>query len=923
MPKSMQNMSKAELKSEITPLRTDKRKLLYKKISNTIQKQEHQNIMLNLFDRFHNATMIFKDNSKIIYINPKFTKLFGYTLKEIPDAKTWFIKAYPQNKYRQEIFKSWKKDLKNSKSKIIEPKIYRVTCKDESVKEIKFSVIFENNNTQIVFLEDITKMIDYEQQVKQKEKKIREIFDNTNDAILLWEYSGNKPGVCLEINDRALYMLGYSRREMQKLSPFSLLNKSNHQDFRSYLKTLNRKKKGIFEGSQIAKSGKEIFVEISSRIFKLDNRSVLLEIIRDVSERKRTENELIDSERKFRNIVENSPIGFMMADNKFKIKYGNKVFAKIVGYKENELEGLDFRIFLDAEFKNIVTERYLNRQKGLEEPLYYEIKILRKNGSTGWIGISSVVTNNQNNIPYTYTQIIDITERKAAHNAIQKSEERFRLMMEQSPLAMQIYDTDGTLIRVNNAWYNLWDIQPDEIILLDYNILKNREPQERIFAEAFHNGLNGQSTEVKDFLYNPQKNKWPGRERYIHTKIYPLRNDDGEVNYVVMLHEDITERKKTELALLQSEERYRGIYENATIGIFSANMECDMLMANPAMLRMLGYSTFEEMKMSILKEGCLLQNEEENYLRKNLSVYGEIYNWETKIRRKDGHQLSVVMNAKVVWNKFGQIEYFEGVVEDITERKQAEISIIQAKEEAEKSSKLKSEFLAQVSHEIRTPVNTILSFSGLISEELNDIIPEDLKPSFTIMKNAGRRMIRTIDLILNMSEIQTGTYQPLTKRIDLLNNVLYDLYLEYLSAAKEKELGLFLNNNLDGAEIYGDEYTIGQIFNNLINNAIKYTHRGKVEIILGKNDEDEIYVDIKDTGIGIADDYMPDLFEPFMQEDRGYTRRFEGNGLGLALVKKYCTLNNARIEVKSKKGKGTQFRVTFNKVLDKKNKLIK
>ncbi|MCX6152318.1 MAG: sensor histidine kinase [Ignavibacteriales bacterium] len=250
---------------------------------------------------------------------------------------------------------------------------------------------------------------------------------------------------------------------------------------------------------------------------------------------------------------------------------------------------------------------------------------------------------------------------------------------------------------------------------------------------------------------------------------------------------------------------------------------------------------------------------------------------------------------------------------NIKTRSKAEKELIKAKEEAEKSDRLKTEFLAQVSHEIRTPVNTILSFSALIKDDLIDKVNDDLVSSFQIIESGGRRLVRTIDLILNMSQLQTGNFELNPKKIDLQKEILNIVYVEFAATAKERNLEFIFKNENVTELVLCDLYTVTQIFTNLIDNAIKYTPKGKIELILDKNDQNEIYVEVKDTGIGISKDFQKNLFSPFAQEESGYSRRFEGNGLGLALVKKYAVLNNAEIIVDSTKGQGSSFKVVFKK----------
>ena len=247
---------------------------------------------------------------------------------------------------------------------------------------------------------------------------------------------------------------------------------------------------------------------------------------------------------------------------------------------------------------------------------------------------------------------------------------------------------------------------------------------------------------------------------------------------------------------------------------------------------------------------------------------------------------------------------------DIVRREKLEQELIKAKEKAEKSEQLKSEFLAQVSHEIRTPINSILNFASLIMLEAEEYLSAETKDGVNIINSAVNRLLRTIDLLINMSELETDNYQSKPQLYDLENEVLLQLIAELEPFAKAKNLELKYSALSGELSFVFDRYTVQQIFTNLIDNAIKYTEEGEINVVVSK-EENQISCDIVDTGIGIKEEYIPDLFNKFTQEEQGYTRRYEGNGLGLALVKEYAQLNNATVSVKSKKGVGSTFTVVF------------
>ncbi len=237
-----------------------------------------------------------------------------------------------------------------------------------------------------------------------------------------------------------------------------------------------------------------------------------------------------------------------------------------------------------------------------------------------------------------------------------------------------------------------------------------------------------------------------------------------------------------------------------------------------------------------------------------------------------------------------------------------------AKDEAEKSDKLKSEFLSQISHEIRTPINAILNSTSLIKEEFDkNLNKSEYSDFFEITESASRRIIRTVELVLNMSQVTTGTYVANKKELNLLEDVLDNLFYQFIPMAVAKNLRFNVNLNTEDTHLSADEYSLIQIFNNLFDNAVKYTSEGEINITVDRTGDDELFVSVKDTGIGISREFLPHLFNSFSQEYQGYTRKFEGNGLGLALAKKYCEINNADIIVDSTKGIGSEFTVVFKR----------
>lgn len=359
--------------------------------------------------------------------------------------------------------------------------------------------------------------------------------------------------------------------------------------------------------------------------------------------------------------------------------------------------------------------------------------------------------------------------------------------------------------------------------------------------------------------------------------------------------------------LMTSYNELDSFINNTSDAIVIINRKFEIIRVNKGFVNLFGWTETEVMGETIKNLPKGLKEKLENVFA---GYKDKIIPFGREEKTKEGKALSISVTATPIKDYEGNVIAIATISRDVSDLVLAEQKMKEAKEKAEKADKMKSEFLAQMSHEIRTPINTILSFTSLLQEELSRNIDSELEDVFKIIGNAGKRIIRTIDLLLNMSELQTGSYHHYPQDILLGEEVLEPLFFEFKPLAEKKNLEL--NYHFSGDfKIHIDEYTVSQIFNNLIDNAIKYTEEGNIAIKLYTK-EDKTAVEISDTGIGIKEEYLPDLFLPFSQEEQGYTRRFEGNGLGLALVKKYCELNNAEIYVNSKKQTGTKFTVIFN-----------
>lgn len=397
-----------------------------------------------------------------------------------------------------------------------------------------------------------------------------------------------------------------------------------------------------------------------------------------------------------------------------------------------------------------------------------------------------------------------------------------------------------------------------------------------------------------------------GEVESLNRKLHDVFKDKiAELNF------EINQRKKAEILLQKSEEQFRLVFQNAPIGIVIISTEGKIISVNRSFCNTVGFERDEIIGIPI--KYLFEKNDLEGFENDSLVYDGKPIadiSTERTLLKKEGKEINVIVKLVSVLDEKNKVKHYVMQLLDITEIKRVQQELVAALKKAEESDRLKSAFLAQMSHEIRTPLNVILTSIPLLADEISSK-DEELKIILDSVKSAGRRLQRTIDMILNMSSVQSGNYKPVFEKFDLLTD-LKKLMNEFKSLSDDKGLELKFKQSADESFIVADRYTVNQIFQNLINNAIKYTLKGYVEVFVRNESDNKVRVEIRDSGIGMSDEYLKKIFTPFSQEDVGYKREFEGNGLGLALVKKYVELNKAEIEVESEKSIGSVFSVTFD-----------
>jgi len=392
-----------------------------------------------------------------------------------------------------------------------------------------------------------------------------------------------------------------------------------------------------------------------------------------------------------------------------------------------------------------------------------------------------------------------------------------------------------------------------------------------------------------------------------------LRRDDGTVRKVIGTIQDISDRKQAEIEYQRSENKYKLVLETIKMPAISIDKKGNIIFCNRQMAQTLGYTQDEMMGLNWLDKFVPEKEREELYQAFiNNSFKAQFI---SSVVCRNGEERIISWQNTVSYDDYGKIKEITGIGEDITDRQKATQALISAKEQAEKSSHFKSEFLSIMSHEIRTPMNAVIGTTNLLLSE--NPLPEQLE-YLNILKFSGENLLAIINDILDYNKIEAGKLelnaQPFNVQ-SLAQKIKQSFYAK--ATEKDLEIDLFVDPGVP-ANIIGDQVRLGQVLNNLLSNAIKFTHKGKVSLLLNKEVVTDKNATIKfcvaDTGIGIAPENLAMIFDPFTQESQSHENDYGGTGLGLAITKRLIELHKSKISVTSEPAKGTEFSfsITFD-----------
>ncbi|WP_266202495.1 PAS domain S-box protein [Pontibacter kalidii] len=392
------------------------------------------------------------------------------------------------------------------------------------------------------------------------------------------------------------------------------------------------------------------------------------------------------------------------------------------------------------------------------------------------------------------------------------------------------------------------------------------------------------------------------REVYLH----PIYMEDGSFEEISGIALDITDKKKSELALAESEEKFRNIFESFQDVYYRTDLSGNLLLVSPSVTQLLGYN--EQEALGKKTTDFYANSEDRTRLINKVLEQQNVRDIEVEMICKDGSHKTVVLDARLVYDDAGEPMGLEGVIRDVSELKRTQIALLRAKEEAENLLKVKTQFLANMSHELRTPMNGIIGMIDLMSQINTD--PEQREYIDTLRKSSDA-LLAILNDILDLSKIQAGKLVLHESGVDL-HETLGKIHSLFVNRAQQKDLQFTYTIDPEvPRHIVTDETRLLQVLSNLTSNAIKFTNAGDVSIHVGASKLDKEYyrlqVRVKDSGIGITPEDQKLLFTDFTQLDNSSTKTFGGTGLGLAISKQLTHLLGGDIGVESVIGDGSVF----------------
>ncbi|MDD2792840.1 MAG: PAS domain S-box protein [Sediminibacterium sp.] len=706
----------------------------------------------------------------------------------------------------------------------------------------------------------------------------------------LEEVKGRKPGSFLQGPESSKETIGYLRTQIRNQQPF------------------------VCELINYHKSGKPYWIRINGQALfdQHGEHTGFFAMEEDISEEKIKENKLKAYDERFRKALEK--IGDNVWQHNFQtglteFSHHNIEFNGFLNPRRGE-DGL-WLLNVHPDDKIILRENDRKYDDGLIDHHSIEYRIVNSKGDIRWVLDRGVITETDSNgkairISGTHT---DITKLKEAESAFEAQRKFYESILNSIPMDLTVFDHTHHYLFINpvsikDPELRKWMIgKRDE----DYCVYRNRPMKIAEDRREFFNKViaSKQLQSREEMLPQPD-----GSKKYFIRNMHPVLDENNEVKLVISYGLNITDRRNIEEQVKVNEKRYRDLFNYSQTLICTHDLTGKMLTVNPAICAAMGYAEDELIGKNI-KDFIPAERRDQfdNIYLKEVSETGKAEGVFIVVSKSGKQKSLLFQNYKV--EEEGATPYIIGSSQDVTKRIEAEQELIKAKVATEKASKVKEIFLANISHEIRTPMNGIIGIGGLLLK--TDLTPKQADYTKLILES-GNNLLHIVNDVLDLTKIESGKIELEHIPFDLAHKINVTIRT-FTFKVEEKGLNLeFINNVPADTVLVGDPFRLGQVLNNLIGNAVKFTEKGTITVSAEQiSDEPRPLFEfrIKDTGIGIAADQLPSIFEEFVQASTDTSRKYGGTGLGLSISKNLVELQGGTIRVESTPNVGTTFIVTI------------
>ncbi len=765
----------------------------------------------------------------------------------------------------------------------------------------------------------IDRYLQSDELIRNAEEMYRTTLLSIGDAVICTDTLGN----ITQINPEAERLTGWKANEAtgKKLEGvFHIVNERTRETVESpFEKVMNM---GTVVGLAnhtllLAKDGREFPIADSGAPIFINGkiRGVVL-VFRDQTEEREQMQLLADSETRYRErefwLSESQRIG-QIGSYSFDITNdqwtSSPALDAIFGIDTDHPRSSEsWGSIIHPDYREEMMNYLLHHVIREKQPFNKEYKIIRENdGEERWVhGHGELRFDDAGNPNQMIGTIQDVTERKVAEEELRNSEERFRKAILKAPIPVMVLDQDGNVLHVSEGLTQSSGYHLNEIPTITAWTKKVYPKEQAAIVEEYINKVLREDRALYTGEYEIIAKS--GEKRIWNFYTTPLGKSAGK-QLVLTMAPDVTERLRIKKELEISERAYRQLFEDhiaAKVLISPENGE--IIRANNAAAKFYGYSV-EELQGMNMSDFNMESNEFFREKLKNAKSKKRLH-LEFKQRLRTGEIRDVEVFTNAVDYK-GQM-VMHSIIHDITEKKQLMHDLVTAKEKAEESERLKSAFLANVSHEIRTPLNGIVGFSNILSQ--NEEIPADKKQEYAnLINKSSEGLLKIINDILDLSRLETGKSSLEEQPIDvpqMLSN-LHSIFQNQLQAHEKTNVKLNLQLEDSSLVLNGDELRLTQVLSNLLDNAVRFTHRGTIEFGVSNRTPSGVTFFVSDTGIGIPAEKQEAIFGRFVQAETGLGRTYGGTGLGLSIVKKLLELMGSEIHLESAPEKGTRFWFTL------------